>query len=921
MLRAKGAGLLACLMLLTAGRTAFGQGGDSGSIVGYVFDQTGTPIAGVKVTASSPTQIGGLKISYTNSEGAFHMRALIPGTFEVKAEAPKLKTAIQTGVRVGITSPADVSLVMEVSSSQVEEVSIVQRAPLVSTTKPNLREDFDSDFVESLPHHGRDNIHRDMIGSVAGAMTNRMRGGAANQTVTTQDGFDMGPPGKTISPAVKSTAAFEIQTGGYGADNPTASGGILNLVTRSGSNKFEFEFNATGENDTLRFFRDQRDPRSATFYYVINPTFAGPIIKDKLWFFINTETHLTQDGRQRDVEGIFPDPVTKQRFIQKGSTKLTWQATSRNKLSAIVNYELIPREINRIDGLGVAPEAQEIRATQRIFLGTIWESLLRDDLIMRTQVGGTYIPEHIFPSLCEKQPVDCEHIPAVLQTFPRQQRLENDNNHTRTDVFAFQVINQLDFFADSTILGEHNLTLKNRFYAEQETRKQSRPGDKLIELTGNDPSALTTYYANDPRYEDPRYGWFIGTDTLYKDVLTLSDNFKPTRHLTITPSISNAWGKASDARGNQVINASSLAPGLSAVWDATHDGRTAVRGSVNTYLDLDIGAVARHMLGSQAQQRCRWNATTQAYDTGCVFSGGLSRNTIGLPCGPSGFTADGQRCDSPLEIPRTYELAVGAERELVQGVALALDFVHRKYTHQYEINETNRIWNDGGTQLDGRGGYRNGRAETILDLETPTGAQRRYEGVTLGVTKREGRLKARISYTWSELVGTVAGGSASGANTAWGDIPSRDRYLDGYLPDDHRHEVKGSLSFQATTWLSFGSRTTYTSGQPTERLFRNDETGTYDVYRATRGINPGANVNDPGDDRQLRLPDQFELNLQGRLNLLPLIGKRLDLYVDVLNALAIRTVTTVGTNDGQDFGVERAWMDPFRIRLGLNFRY
>jgi hypothetical protein len=162
---------------------------------------------------------------------------------------------------------------------------------------------------------------------------------------------------------------------------------------------------------------------------------------------------------------------------------------------------------------------------------------------------------------------------------------------------------------------------------------------------------------------------------------------------------------------------------------------------------------------------------------------------------------------------------------------------------------------------------------------------------------------------------------AGSATNLYGDIPGRDVYLDGYLPDDHRHEVKATASYQATTWLSFGTRTIYTSGQPYDRLFRNDETQAYDLYRAVRGINPGSNVNDPADDRMLRLPDQLELNLQARVNLLPLIGKRLDLYVDFLNVLGLRTATTLGTNDGQDFGVERAWMDPFRVRLGLNYRY
>ena len=193
--------------------------------------------------------------------------------------------------------------------------------------------------------------------------------------------------------------------------------------------------------------------------------------------------------------------------------------------------------------------------------------------------------------------------------------------------------------------------------------------------------------------------------------------------------------------------------------------------------------------------------------------------------------------------------------------------------------------------------------------------------MSFGLTKREGRFKANVSYTWSKLHGTVANQGGNYSVNPWGDIPSRDIFLDGYLPDDHRHAIKAALTYQASRWLSFGTRTNYTSGFPYDRLFRNAETSTFDVYRATRGINPGANLNDPGDDRDLRLPDQMEVNVQTRVNLLPLIGRRLDLYVDVLNLLALRTATGYATNDGQDFGIARTWMAPFRIRLGMNFRY
>ena len=106
-----------------------------------------------------------------------------------------------------------------------------------------------------------------------------------------------------------------------------------------------------------------------------------------------------------------------------------------------------------------------------------------------------------------------------------------------------------------------------------------------------------------------------------------------------------------------------------------------------------------------------------------------------------------------------------------------------------------------------------------------------------------------------------------------------------------------------------------------DRLFLNEVTSGYDLYRTRRGLNPGTDVNDPADDRELRLPDQMEVNFQARVNLLPFIGQRLDLYVDVLNSLAIRSALTVGQNDGTDFGVQRTWMDPFRIRLGVNYKF
>jgi Carboxypeptidase regulatory-like domain len=888
---------------------AHAQGGAQGSILGYVFDQTGNPIRGVKVTASSPTQIGGSKTGYTNDEGFFRFAALFPGTFEVRATAPKLRTYIQKDVKVGISAAAEVSIVMEVEQAGVEEVKVVEKAPTVSTTTSNVKEVYDLDFVESMPFNSRDQVFNQMVSQIGGAVGTRMRGGAGNQTIFTQDGFDM----RDQYPVTKASAAYEIQSAGYGADNAAASGGLVNLVTKTGSNKWEAEFNATYEDNWLRLGKDNRDS-PGNFYYLVNPAFAGPIVKDKLWFAMTFELHWLGRGRDPDALGIISDPLPYRKGINKGTLKVTWQMNSRNKLSYLMNIDSA-WETNMRDGLGIEQEAQTNRRAGLSGLwGLIWESLLSDNLILRVQGAYSRRPQHWYPWNCDHGAADtCDFIAREVQKFPRTIESKSGEKHERWDLDVFQVAGQLQYFVSGKGIGEHNFQLKNSFYTEQETRRFSVPGDALIEYNQG-PEAMTTYYSNDPRYETPRYGFWIATDTITRNNTALSDSWRPTRHVTLTPAISYIWARGYNGAGDTVIDSKSFAPSITGAWDATHDGRTVLRSSFSNYVDVAIRDAVLTTLGTQANQKCLWNADTKAFDKSCVFGGGLSRNTIGSPCGPSGLNPDGSSCIQPLSIPRTYEATVGAEREIVQGVGLAVDVIYRKFTHQYETRETNQIWNPSGEAIVG---YRNGRAEKISDLTTPAGANRSYQGITAALNKREGQVKVYVSYTLAKLEGNVW----DGLSNPWGDIPARDAYLWGPGPDDHRHDIKASMQFQATKWLSAGIRYNFQTGFPYNRLFRNDATGSNENYRSQIGSNPGTNLNDPGDDRPLRVPDKMELSAQVRVSMLPLIGHKLDFYVDALNILNARTPTSYTQNDGPTFGVESGWQAPFRMRFGLNYKY
>jgi hypothetical protein len=896
-------GLLGVLM---GPAVVWGQGGQSGAIIGNVFDQSGMPMSGIKITARSETQIGGARSVYSNAEGSFRFPALQPGTFEIRAEAPKLRAVIVKDVNVGISAAAEVNLVMEVETA-LEEVKVVERAPMVNTKSSAVKETIDLDMIESMPLTNRQSAHNQLIGMVAGATGRNVRGGTGNQTIFTQDGFDL----REQFPTMKTSAAYEILTGGHGSDAPTASGGQINLVTRSGSNRFEGELNATLDSPWMRFFLDPGEAGNPSYIYQINPMISGPILKDRLWYFFNMETFIFRNGRGYDPAGVFPARPDGLNYNNKGMVKLTWQATTRNRLSGIFNFDS-PHERNRKGDLGVEPEAQEGRLARRMFGGLIWDSLLSDNMVLRSQAGVIYYGNHIYPAMCLDDPQRCDFVEPVIQTFPVRQESQNSGAHNREDALDIQFNNRLEWFLSGVGLGEHAIQVSSQFFTERNTTYTSTPGDASTTYNGTVPASRTIYYSNDPRLEEERFGWYIQDISWQRHTAILRDQWRPTRHLTVTGGISHVWAQGSNSAGDTAINNSALVPSLSAAWDATHDGRTVLRGSFSNYADVEIEDAVRHSLGGRVQYLCRWNEGGQRFDNNCEYSGGASGNTIGQPCGPTGIDSNGQPCLEKLGIPRTQEYTLGAEREIVQGVALSLDGMYRRFNNQYDTRETNRLWNGNGTALSSTAGFRNGRNQTVSDFGTPDYARRRYMGLTLGARKREGRFKIQGSYTLSQL---------KGAEGSYSDNPAQDPYLYGYLGDDHRHEIKALVQYSMTSWLSTGIRYDYHSGYPYNRLFRNAVTNSFEDYRAPLGISPGTNINDPGDDRELRLPDVQSFNVQVRFNLLPLIRQRLDLYVDVLNVLALRTVTGVTQNEGPNFGLPSGRQGPMRIRLGLNYRY
>jgi hypothetical protein len=280
-----------------------------------------------------------------------------------------------------------------------------------------------------------------------------------------------------------------------------------------------------------------------------------------------------------------------------------------------------------------------------------------------------------------------------------------------------------------------------------------------------------------------------------------------------------------------------------------------------------------------------WNADTAAFDKSCVVTGGQGDNTVGRPCGPDGTNPDGTSCDQALRLTRTWEHTLGASHELGAGVRIGADVVYRRPTVRSAVGETNRVRNLSGADVLG---YRNGRAESVLDYSTENVTDDRYLAVTGSVRKQTGAFKMMASYTWSQHRGGVI----------------EDARPSGFGPGTNLEGDIRLHSFRAFASADFGG---YASGG----LVFSHDVGWYGTplltgpsqYGATVGPGIG-DANDPTNPLPTGVTsDLTRLNLQLRARTRRLLHVDGDAYLDAINLLHSRGVA------------------PFYARAGLELRY
>jgi len=281
-----------------------------GSIRGRIVDPSGAALVGARVSAKN-SATGQTRESVTGEDGAYVLAELPAGGYVVVAEATGLSPVAQNViVNVGSDTTADFDLTSV--QKRVEQLTVTEEAPIVDTTRDVLGEVVDQKLVEELPLNGRDfgklvalspgaTVDPSGVAGTQGGFGQfNINGNRDRSNNYTLDGTDNNDPffnnsalnqtGIGGAPAsllpIDAIQEFNLESQ-FGAEYGRNSGSVVNIVTKSGSNKIHgsgFEFFRNSALDARNFFNT--DSHKSVFQNNnFGASLGGPIVKEKTFFF------------------------------------------------------------------------------------------------------------------------------------------------------------------------------------------------------------------------------------------------------------------------------------------------------------------------------------------------------------------------------------------------------------------------------------------------------------------------------------------------------------------------------------------------------------------------------------------------------------------------------------------------------------
>jgi hypothetical protein len=294
--------LAASFMVLPS--TLSAQSLTSGDVTGTVLDPSGAAVPNATVSLKN-NDTGATQNTTTTSTGAYRFHLLNPGSYTVSSAATGFQGRAQN-VTVAIGQTSTVNLQMQLASAS-QTVEVTAQAGVIQTDNGNVSTTVSPEMVATMPNPGNDLSY--YVQTAPGATMNTQSGYgntatfgiSATSNLFTVDGMNENDPFLNLNNSGATNlmlGANDVQTAtvvnnGYTGEYGQLAGANVNYVTKSGTNKFhgnaQYFWNGSVLNANEWFLNNTGTPRSFDNANQWAASIGGPIVKDKTFFFLNTE--------------------------------------------------------------------------------------------------------------------------------------------------------------------------------------------------------------------------------------------------------------------------------------------------------------------------------------------------------------------------------------------------------------------------------------------------------------------------------------------------------------------------------------------------------------------------------------------------------------------------------------------------------